>query len=180
MKNYIIKSIACLLSFGIAFGIALPKSSALSRIIVIGSLDKRMVQKVVRLHENEIRHCYELALQKDKTLQGMVKTKFTILDNGAVEKAWIEESTLNNPEVEQCIVDKIDNWEFYGVNSYNTKTKTIVEYPYIFVSNYKPPTILEHVKLIMNEDDMRMEYYEAPTSPDEVMEILLDNGGNDE
>ena len=51
---------------------------------------------------------------------------------------------------------------------------------YTFVSNYKQPTILEHVRLIMNEDDMRMEYYEAPTSPDEVMEILLNNGGNDE
>ena len=184
MKNYIIKSIACLLSFCIAFGIALPMASALSipfpRIIVIGSLDKRMIQKVVRLHENEIRHCYETALQKDKTLQGMVKTKFTILDNGAVEKAWIEESTLNNPDVEQCIVDKINNWEFYGINTYGDKVKTIVEYPYTFVSNYKQPTILEHVRLIMNEDDMRMEYYEAPTSPDEVMEILLNNGGNDE
>ncbi|MBQ9395274.1 MAG: hypothetical protein IJU23_07125, partial [Proteobacteria bacterium] len=69
MRNNILKSILCLLSFCIAFGIALPKASA-CYIYVTGWLDKRMVQKVVRLHENEIRHCYETALQKDKTLQG--------------------------------------------------------------------------------------------------------------
>ena len=181
MRHNILKSILCLLSFGIAFGIALPKASAKPALYGDqGSLNRRLIQKVVRLHENEIRHCYEVALQKDKTLQGTVTTLFGVRETGIVDKVLIMESTLNNRDVERCIADTIKNWEFYGVYTYGDSTLLIVKYPYTFVSNYKPPTILEHVKLIMNEDDMIMEYYEEPPSSDKVMEILLNDGGIDE
>ncbi|MBQ9395922.1 MAG: energy transducer TonB [Proteobacteria bacterium] len=125
--------------------------------IITGSLNHRLVRKIVLLHENEIRHCYEKALLKDKTLSGKVTTKFTILSNGVVEKAEITESTLNNAEIEQCVVDQIETWEFYSIKTWGDGEKTIVEYPYVFVSNYKPPTILEHVRVILNEDDMIIE-----------------------
>ncbi len=100
---------------------------------------------------------YEMALLKDKTLSGKVTTMFTILSNGVVEKAEITESTLNNAEIEQCVVDQIETWEFYSIKTRGDGEKTIVEYPYVFVSNYKPPTILEHVRVILNEDDMIIE-----------------------
>ena len=43
----------------------------------------------------------------------------------------------------------------------------VVEYPYDFVSDYKPPTVLEHIQLIFNEDDMKIEYFDVPPSQEE-------------
>ena len=169
MNNNILKVILGLLSFVIAFSYSIPEVSALS---ISGRIDKRLYQKIIRLHENEIRHCYETELMKDKTLQGKVVTVFVILPNGYVEKAEIKESTLNNKEVEQCVVEHIKTWIFpttyYRAYDELHHIKTEVEYPYEFVSNYKPPTILEHVRVIMNEDDMKVEYFDIPPSPEDI------------
>ncbi len=169
MRHNILKSILCLFSFGIAFGFSMPDASALT---ISGSVDKRIYRKIIRLHENEIRHCYETELQKDKSLHGNVVTVFIVRPNGHVEKALIKESTLNNKEVEQCVVEHIKTWLFPTSNNrayeeaHNIKTQ--VEYPYEFVSNYKPPTILEHISVILNEEDMKIEYYDVPPSPDDI------------
>ena len=125
MNNNILKAILGLLSFVIAFSFSIPEVAAYSIPDIVGYLDKRMVQRIVRLHENEIRYCYETALRKDKTLQGMMVTTFVILRDGSVEKALIKESTINNHEVEQCVIDHIEEWEFPAVNTYGD-IKTMV------------------------------------------------------
>ena len=182
MKKMITKAIHCLLLFWIMLGVTVSNATAtiIPTIIprIVGYLDKRMVQRIVRLHENEIRYCYETALRKDKTLQGMMVTTFVILRDGSVEKALIKESTINNHEVEQCVIDHIEEWKFYAVSTNNSAIsdiETIVEYPFVFVSNYKPPTILEHIRLILDPDDMKVEYYDTPLSPEDISEIM--NGG---
>ena len=164
MKKHAIRTILCLLSFGVVLGFSVPKASGLT---IAGCIDKRIFQKVIRLHENEIRHCYNVALLKDKTLKGRVETMFLVHPDGNVEKVLIKESTLNHPEVEQCIVDHIKNWVFYKETRPNCRNKTIVTYSYNFVSNYKPPTFLEHIKLILNEDDMKIEYFDVQPAPQE-------------
>ena len=165
MKKQATRTILCFLAFGLLLSISVPKVSALT---IAGCIDKRQFQRVIRLHENEIRHCYNVALLKDKKLTGRVKTMFLVNPDGIVEKALIAESTLNNPEVEQCIVDHIEKWVFYKYeNSRYCNNKTIVTYTYNFVSNYKPPTFLEHIKLILNEDDMKIEYFDVQPAPQE-------------
>ena len=164
MNLKILKIILCILSIGFTFGIYIPKALTCESFFITGYLDKRVVQKNVRKHEPEIRHCYETALLKNKTLEGNIMTSFTILANGSVEKAKITHSTLNNPELEQCIIDRIENWQFPSVNTDGDDSKTLVEYPFVFVSNYKPPKILEHIRVILNEDDMIIEDVEMPPS----------------
>ena len=163
MKKQATRTILFFLAFGLVSGISVPKVSALT---IAGSIDKRQIQRVIRLHENEIRHCYNVALLKDKKLTGKVTTTFLINPDGTVDKALIAESTLNNPEVEQCIVDRIEKWVFYKIRT-NWDNKMIVTYTYNFVSDYEPPTFLEHIKLILNEDDMKIEYFDVQPAPQE-------------
>ncbi len=162
MKKQIIRTILCLLSFSIAFG--LPQSEAMVPIVVVGSLNKRLVQHIVRLHQKEIRHCYEVSLLRDKTLNGNVTTQFIILPDGSVESALVKDSTLNNPELEQCITDRIENWKFYAVPNFDRKT--VVEYPFTFVSNYKKPVVREHFTVVLNPDEMIITYIEAEPATD--------------
>ena len=163
MKKQATRTILFFLAFGLVSGISVPKVSALT---IAGSIDKRQIQRVIRLHENEIRHCYNVALLKDKKLTGKVTTTFLINPDGTVDKALIAESTLNNPEVERCIVDRIEKWVFYKIRT-NWDNKMIVTYTYNFVSDYKPPTFPEHIKLILNEDDMKIEYFDVQPAPQE-------------
>ena len=117
------------------------------------------IQHVVRLHKSEMRHCYTRSLLKDKTLKGSVITQFIVLPDGSVEKALIKNSTLNNPDLEQCLIDHIENWKFYAVA--HSDTKTVVEYPFTFASNYKPTKVLEHTQVILNDDEMTIEYFDS-------------------
>ncbi len=164
MKKQATRTILFFLAFGLVSGFSVPKASGLS---FAGCIDKRLFQKVIRLHENEIRHCYNVALLKDKTLKGRVTTVFLVSPNGIVKKALIKDSTLNNPEVEQCIVEHIENWVFYKNRPNCMDNMTMITYSYNFVSDYKPPTFLEHIKLILNEDDMKIEYFDVQPAPQE-------------
>ena len=160
MKKIIINTLLCILSFGMLLAGPVSNVSALS---LSGRIDKRLIQKVVRAHENEIRHCYDMALLKDKKLTGRIMTQFVILPDGKVERAAIveSESTLNNPEVEKCIIEHIEQWVFYSNDGYS---KLLVNYPFEFLSDYKPPVNLEHTRVILNEDDMIVEYFDVPPS----------------
>lgn len=80
--------------------------------VVTGSLDKEIIRRVIRRHRREVAYCYERELQKDKTLSGQVKVKFTISGNGSVIAAVVSESSLKNRTVESCVTDKIRRWAF--------------------------------------------------------------------
>ena len=167
MKKSIIKVILSLMSFVIVLGISIPNVSALSYPCMCGYVDKRIIQKVMKLHENEIQYCYNKALLKDHTLTGRIVTIFLILGDGTVGKILIKESTLNSPEVEHCVVEQIKTWTFPRTrnrelpHSCCNDAMIQIEYPYEFVSNYKPPTVLERFRLILNEDDMVVNYFEV-------------------
>ena len=59
---------------------------------------------------------------------------------------------------------------FYN-NLSNCATPTIVTYTYNFVSDYKPPTFLERIKLILNEDDMKIEYFDVQPATQEDQDV---------
>jgi pSer/pThr/pTyr-binding forkhead associated (FHA) protein len=84
------------------------------RPLVTGSLDKEIIQRVIRKHRREIAFCYEQALQKNKTLAGRVKVKFTISGTGDVIAALVQKgsSTLKDSSVHSCMSSKIRRWVF--------------------------------------------------------------------
>lgn len=79
---------------------------------VRGPLDKHVISTVVRRHLNEVKVCYEPALMKQADLVGSVLVQFTIAGTGAVVSSTVQQSTLNRPDVEQCVVAATRRWEF--------------------------------------------------------------------
>ncbi|MGB9599543.1 MAG: AgmX/PglI C-terminal domain-containing protein, partial [Myxococcota bacterium] len=96
--------------------------------MVHGSLDKELIRRVIRAHANEIRYCYELELAKNPGLWGKVSVNFVISPTGSVQSAKVKETTINNQNVENCIVSKIKGWKFPEPKGGGI---VIVTYPFI-------------------------------------------------
>lgn len=77
-----------------------------------GALSREIIRRVVRRHLKEIRHCYSQELQTNRSLSGRIAVEFTISGNGRVMTANIEDSTVNNTNVEQCVVRAVRRWLF--------------------------------------------------------------------
>jgi hypothetical protein len=80
--------------------------------LVLGSLDKELIRRVIHAHRNEIRYCYERALTANPGLWGKVTVNFVIGPNGSVQVSKIRETTMNNADVENCIAQKVKTWKF--------------------------------------------------------------------
>ncbi|MFL5352540.1 AgmX/PglI C-terminal domain-containing protein [Archangium sp.] len=79
---------------------------------VVGGLDKDVIAKIIRSHQNEIKYCYETELNKNPNLQGKVAVAFTIDPAGAVSEANVTETTLNSSTAEACMLSRIRRWKF--------------------------------------------------------------------
>ncbi len=79
---------------------------------VVGGLDRDVIMKVVKRHQNEIKYCYEQEAQKNPALAGKVAVAWTIDPAGGVAEANVSESSISNANVESCIVQRIRRWKF--------------------------------------------------------------------
>ncbi len=79
---------------------------------VRGSLSREVIRRVVQRHINEVRFCYEQALNQQPDLEGRVTATFIINAAGAVQVASISNTTLNNASVENCIAQAVRRWTF--------------------------------------------------------------------
>ncbi len=80
--------------------------------MVKGSLSKEVIRRIVQRHINEVKFCYERELAKRPDLAGRVSIKFIISGTGAVQMAVVEDSTLGNASVENCIAGAVKRWTF--------------------------------------------------------------------
>jgi TonB family protein len=79
---------------------------------VIGGLDKDVIMKVIKRHQNEIKFCYEQELQKNPQLAGKVAVGWTIDPAGSVAEANVSETSIANANVESCILQRVRRWKF--------------------------------------------------------------------
>jgi TonB family protein len=96
---------------------------------VVGGLDKDVIAKIIRSHQNEIKYCYETELNKNPSLAGKVAVAFTIDPTGAVSEANVTETTLNNSTAENCMLSRIRRWKFPEPKGGGV---VAVTYPWIF------------------------------------------------
>lgn len=75
-------------------------------------LDRTIILKVIQSHMEAVKYCYDKELRKDPALSGVVVTQFDVGGKGNVTSAAIEKTTLNNKEVESCLVTEIQTWVF--------------------------------------------------------------------
>jgi hypothetical protein len=75
-------------------------------------MDKNVIRRIIRRHINEVRFCYEQELARKPDLGGRVQLQFTIAGSGQVVASALENSTIRNTQVENCIVAAVRRWEF--------------------------------------------------------------------
>ncbi len=97
--------------------------------IILGALDKSLIDAVIKRHMNQIRYCYQRELTKSPDLGGKVTVKFVIAKDGTVSKAETKSSTLGSPTVESCIADRFRRFQFPEPKGGGI---VIVSYPFIF------------------------------------------------
>jgi hypothetical protein len=83
---------------------------------------------VVRAHAAAVKYCYEKELQHHPKLVGRVDLAWVIRSNGTVDRVRVARSTMDQHEVEGCMVRQVKNWQFP-----RSDAETIVgTYPFLF------------------------------------------------
>jgi TonB family protein len=97
--------------------------------IILGALDKSLIDRVVKQHLAAIRYCYEKELAKNPKLFGKIVVKFTIAKDGTVSSASVKSSTMGNPIVEECVAERFMRMRFPAPKGGGI---VVVSYPFVF------------------------------------------------
>jgi hypothetical protein len=79
---------------------------------VKGALDKDIIRRIVRAHINEVRYCYNQGLARDPNMKGRVSVQFTIGPTGKVPVAVVQDSSISDRNVANCIAQAVRRWTF--------------------------------------------------------------------
>jgi len=82
--------------------------------VAVGGRDPDAVSAVVNSHNDAIEYCYQRELKRTPDLRGEISVRFTIDTEGKVISAQIVSSSLNNPEVERCVLSRVRRWDDFG------------------------------------------------------------------
>jgi TonB family protein len=96
---------------------------------VTDGISKDVIGRVIRLHFSQVKFCYERELQSKPELAGKVSVRFVIDANGAVSEAAVAESTLEDANVEACVLAAIRHWKFPAPSGGGT---AVVTHPWYF------------------------------------------------
>lgn len=96
---------------------------------VQGSLQRQVIQRVVRTNRSALRYCYERELMRQPDLAGRLVVSFTIAPNGTVSTVRATESSLSSPAIEGCVMRQIRRWRFPQPSGGGI---VVVSYPFEF------------------------------------------------
>jgi len=99
--------------------------------IILGALDKSVIDRVIKQHLAQIRYCYQKELNKNPGLYGKIVIKFVIAKDGSVSSAKTNSTSMNNPIVENCICQRFMRFQFPQPKGGGI---VIVTYPFVFKS----------------------------------------------
>ena len=92
-------------------------------------MDKDLIRKVIAGHRDQIRFCYELALQQSPALAGKVSVAFAVATSGTVAAARVENSSAHSDALSDCLVSRVRTWQFPVGKQGNGYRVT---YPFVF------------------------------------------------
>lgn len=101
----------------------------------VGTLDRHQIDAVLRRHLEKIQACYERALTRQPGLSGKIVVQFVIDPDGAVSSSSVTSSTMDHPEVEDCVARQFLDMRFPEPEGGGSVT---VSYPFIFRSSDQP------------------------------------------
>ncbi|MBO4351275.1 MAG: AgmX/PglI C-terminal domain-containing protein [Proteobacteria bacterium] len=96
---------------------------------VTGNIDKRIIQKIVRMNKTQLQVCYEQEIEKNPRLEGHIIIQSTIDQDGKVTETIVKESTLPDKKIENCFVKTMRNFNYPSPKGGGTAS---VEFPFVF------------------------------------------------
>ncbi len=78
----------------------------------VNCIDKRDVDRAVKVRMDKIRGCYQRALQRDPSLSGEIVVRFEVQGNGSIGSASIKRSSIANSGVESCVREQFLQMQF--------------------------------------------------------------------
>lgn len=93
-----------------------------------GKLEAAAIKAVMNKNASGFKYCYERSLAKNPSLQGKVTISFTIGTKGTVTRAEVKGTSLDDAEVEKCILNRMKKLRFPKPKGGAVK----VSYPLIF------------------------------------------------
>lgn len=96
--------------------------------IILGAMDKSLVEAVIQRHLNGLRYCYQRELQKNPGISGKVVLKFVIAADGTVQATQVKEDTLGNQAVTRCLESRFQRMTFPSTGA----GIVIVTWPMVF------------------------------------------------
>jgi TonB family protein len=70
------------------------------------------INRVVMQNMPALRHAYNRRLREKPDLDGVITVKFAIEASGKVFYTTMLESTINDPDFEKTVVDRVKSWDF--------------------------------------------------------------------
>lgn len=101
----------------------------LAGVTVSPTLSRGTIQRYIRAQSNRVRGCYEHRLQGSPSLEGRVTVRFLIEQDGLVQGAHVARSTIQDADVEQCVVETIRSIRFPALSE---RALSLVSYPFFF------------------------------------------------
>jgi TonB family protein len=77
-----------------------------------GELERSGIALGIRTRMSTYKGCYQRQLQRTPNLRGTITVEFVIEKDGLVERVRVASSSLNNEQVEQCIVQNLEGSQF--------------------------------------------------------------------
>ncbi len=90
---------------------------------------KANIREVVQSHHDEVKDCWKARLATKPNLLGRVLVRFTIGPTGHVVAAIVESSTVNDRQLEECLVTVVKTLRFPA-----GRIVTTVTYPYVLIA----------------------------------------------
>ncbi len=97
--------------------------------IIQGSLSKEDIARVIRRNLARFKYCYEKELNANPNLSGKIAVYFTIAPTGSVAEASVRETSMNDTNVEECVVKVMRSLKFPEPKGGGI---VVVTYPFVF------------------------------------------------
>jgi TonB family protein len=94
-------------------------------------LTKDGIGRVMKANLVRFKRCYEVQLKTKPKLEGTIIPRFTIGDRGTVTDASIASTSMNDPEVEACVLSVVRELQFPPTQRGRTM---VISYPLKFGS----------------------------------------------
>jgi hypothetical protein len=123
-------------------------------------LSADVVRRVIWVHINQIKYCYQQALFKQPTLAGRMVVNFQVNPQGQVLELSVRETTLQSPQLMSCVSDAMRGWEFPPTPTFDG----IIEINYPFLLRPKVPEPVYGVQ-VSDAELERLGIFKDPEPP---------------